>query len=527
MAVLLADAVGARADEPAVTDARGTTTWAGLNDRVVRLVHALRQRGLSSGDTVVAMLGNQTEAVEVSLACAHGGWLLVPVNWHWVADEVAYVMADTDAAAVVVDGRWTGVVTEAMASATSGDAATPPVRLVVGGEADGFEAYETVLAGSHSGEIVDAERGGPMFYTSGTTGRPKGVRSMLGAVGGPPEVLTLMAHSLAPTIELPTTGGAVQAICGPIYHSAQWVFAHFALVCGNALVLQHRFDADELLTLIDRHGVTNVHLVPTQMMRLLELPEARRAAFSGASLRAVIHGAAPCPPQVKRDLIDWLGPIVTEYYGGTEGGFISAISAQDWLERPASVGKPLPIIEVRILDDEGEPVPEGTPGQVWFRNLMGSDFEYHNAPDKTAAAHRVEGFGTLGDLGYLSDGFLHLSGRVIDMVISGGVNIYPAEIEAVLADHPVVADVAVFAIPHEEMGESVQAALALTDGVDWTPDVEADITAWCREHLAGYKCPRGFEVHDELPRSAAGKLLKQPLRESWWREGAAQDPGGR
>ncbi len=513
MAVLLDEVAAGRLDENAIVDDRGATTWGGLSDRVDRLVHALRDRGLASGDCVVAMLGNQAEAIEVALACAHGGWLLVPVNWHWVADEVAYVLGDTDASAVVVDHRWLAVVVAAL----GGEGVhRPGVQVVVDGSGAGFEEYEQVVASGAAGEIADAERGGPMFYTSGTTGRPKGVRSVLGATGGPPEVLTLIAHALAPAMELSTTDPGVQLVCGPIYHSAQWVFAHFALLCGSSVVLQHRFDAEELLGLIDEHGVTNTHLVPTQMMRLIELPPARWKAFSGASLRSIIHGAAACPPQLKRDMIEAVGPIVTEYYGGTEGGFISTITSEAWLERPGSVGRPLSSFELAVLDDRGGPVPQGRPGQVWFRSLLGSDFEYHNAPEKTASAHR-SGFGTLGDVGWLDDeGYLYLSGRTIDMVVSGGVNIYPAEIEAVLADHPAIADVAVFAVPDEVMGESVHAAVSLTDGVEWSEDTQAEVVAWCRERMAGYKCPRTFEAHDELPRSAAGKLLKAPLRAPWW-----------
>jgi len=513
MTVLLADMVAARPEGPAVVDARGTTTWAALDERVTRLVHALRDRGLRSGDTVVSLLGNQVEAVEVSLACAHAGWLLVPINWHWVADELAYVLDDAGAAALVVDGRWLDIAEQALSLAT-GDA--PRSLLAVHGTAVGFEVYEGVLADSRTDEIDEPERGGPMFYTSGTTGRPKGVRSALGRVGGPPEVFTLMAHSMRPTLDLPEEG-ATQAICGPMYHSAQWVFAMFTLLCGAALVLQHRFDADELLTLIDQHAVTNLHLVPTQMKRLLELPEERRLALDGSSLSAILHGAAPCPPDVKRRMIEWLGPIVTEYYGGTEGGFISLITASEWLERPGSVGKPLPIIEVVVVGPEGQPLGPGEAGDLYFRNLMGSDFEYHNAPDKTAAAHLPDGLGTLGDIGYLDEeGYLFLSDRRIDMIVSGGVNIYPAEVEGVLAGHEAIADVAVFGIPDADMGEQVKAAVVLRPGHTWSAELEARLVAYCREKLAGYKCPRSFDLHEALPRLESGKLTKRVLREPYW-----------
>jgi long-chain acyl-CoA synthetase len=283
------------------------------------------------------------------------------------------------------------------------------------------------------------------------------------------------------------------------------------------VVLQHRFDAAELLELVDEHGITNLHLVPTQMSRLLDLPDERREAFDGGSLRSVLHGAAPCPPSVKRAVIEWWGPVVTEYYGGTEGGFLAVISAEEWLERPGSVGRPLPVVEVRIVGDDGCELAPGETGEIWFRNLLGSDFEYHRAPDKTAAAHREGGFGTLGDVGHLDeDGYLHLSDRKIDMVVSGGVNIYPAEVEGVLAEHPAVADVAVFGIPDDDMGESVHAAVSLRSGRSWDESLRAELDEWCRANLAGFKRPRSYEVHDELPRVEAGKLAKRQLRDPWW-----------
>jgi len=513
---LLADIVAARGDEPAVVDGRGTTSWIQLDDRVTRLVHALEDRGLRVGDSVVAMLGNQVELLELTLACAHGGWLMVPLNWHWVAREVAYVLADADAAAVVVDERFADVMVHALI-----DADVPRVRcrLLAGDGAvpSGFERYDDAVRAASGAALVDPQRGGPMFYTSGTTGWPKGVRSALSAIGGPPEVLLLIAHTMAPTIGVKPGDPIVQLVCGPLYHSAQWAFGVFALLCGATIVLQHRFDAAEVLALIDEHGVTNVHLVPTQMIRMLELPDDVRAGFDGSSLVQIIHGAAPCSPSVKRRMIEWVGPKISEYYGGTEGGFISLISAEEWLERPGSVGRPLTVVEIVIHGPDGELLGVNETGEVWFRNLLGSDFEYHNAPEKTASAHRTGGLGTLGDVGYVDDaGYLFLSDRKIDMIVSGGVNIYPAEIEAVLTDHRAVADAAVFGIPDDEMGEAVHAALVLRHGHVWSDALAADLEAFCRERVAGYKVPRSFEVHADLPRSEAGKLTKRRLRDPHW-----------
>jgi len=518
---VLAPVVDARGSQPAVIDERCTTSWIELDEQVTRLVHALRARGLGVGDTVVAMLGNQVELVVTSLACAHGGWAMVPVNWHWVAREVAYVLDDADVAALVVDARWADVATDALARAGSAGELTRLRAQILVGEPPvaGFEQWDELLAAASTDEIEDPQRGGPMFYTSGTTGWPKGVRSTLSTTGGPPEMLTLIAHSIGPTIDVPPDEAAerVQLVCGPMYHSAQWVFAIAPLVCGATLVLQQRFDAEAVLDAFDRHGVTNTHLVPTQLVRLLDVPDGRRAALDGGSLRSIIHGAAPCAPSVKRRMIEWVGPKITEYYGGTEGGFLAMITAEEWLERPGSVGRPMEVIEVVIIGADGEPAEVGQPGEIWFRSLLGSDFEYHKAPDKTASAHREGGFGTLGDVGYLdADGYLFLSDRKIDMIVSGGVNIYPAEIEHALAEHPAIADVAVFGVPNEEMGESVHAALALRAGFEWSDALQAELDDFCRERVAGYKRPRSYEVHGELPRSEAGKLTKRVLRDPWW-----------
>lgn len=525
MSTLLTDLVEADPDGVAVRDERGRTTWGELDRRVDQLVGALRAAGLTEGDCVVGMLGNQVEQVELALACMQGGWLLVPLNWHLVADEVRYVLDDAGAAAVVVDARWVGVVRDAvdddLADRLRARLVVHDAELQDGGLRDGEMAYEAALAANVDGDPDEPARGGPMFYTSGTTGRPKGVRGPLAQVGGSPDMWLLMAHSLRPVLELPDDD-PVQCICGPMYHSAQWVISMFALLCGARLVLQHRFDAAELLDLLEGEQVTNVHLVPTQMSRLLRArgdAAGDSAADRPAALVSALHGAAPCPPEVKRRMIEWWGPVVTEYYGGTEGGFITTITSAEWLERPTSVGRPLEVVEVLVVDGEGGSAPPGTAGDLYFRSLLGSRFEYHNAPEKTDAAHLQPGVATLGDIGWLDeDGYLHLSDRRIDMIVSGGVNIYPAEVEAALVGAGPVVDAAVFGIPDEDMGESVHAALVLAPGATWDDGTESDVVERCRTSLAGYKVPRSFEVHAELPRSEAGKLLKRSLRDPWWAE---------
>jgi long-chain acyl-CoA synthetase len=513
MAELVEKIAARRGGETALVDEHGTTTWTELDERVDRLVAALRGRGLATHDTIALVCGNRREFFEVFLAAAHGGWVVVPVNWHWVADELAYVIENSGATAVVVDDRFAEV-----ADAARADARTGAVHTWIGMGDDqpvGFLDYEGLLADASPAPPEDTSMGGPMFYTSGTTGFPKGVRSALSATGAPTAVLELVSHSFCDMLGLPADGVAL--LCGPAYHSAQWVFSMFPLLRGSTVVMQHRFDPAELLALIDRHGVRTVHLVPTQFIRLLRLPDDVRSAFDGSSLELVYHGAAPCSPEIKRQMLAWWGPVVSEYYGGTEAGFISLITGAEWEERPGSLGKVLEVMEVAVLDDDGAPVPAGTAGQIWFRSRLGSDFEYHGDPDKTAAAHREGGWGTLGDIGYLDDdGYIFLSDRKIDMVISGGVNIYPAEIEGVLVAHPAVADAAVFGVPDDEMGESVLAVVQPADGAVVGDALADELTAHVRQHLAGYKVPRRIEFSDDLPRTPTGKLLKRLLRDPYW-----------
>jgi len=499
---LLDGLVAERGGEVALIDDRGQETWAELAERASRLLGLLASAGIGPGDTIALFLGNRREAFEAFWACAHAGVTYVPVNWHWTADELAYVLDDAACRALLVD--------EAFADVATATGAVDRLDLVtVTGE-----DHEARLAAVDPLEPAEALLGGPMFYTSGTTGRPKGVRGALAGGGGVPSgVLSLVAGGLGDYVP----AGGRTLLAGPVYHSAQWVFSFLPMVAGSSVVMRQRFEPAAFVRDLDEHAVTNVHLVPVQFKRLLDLPAPVRDGLVGRDLQAVWHGGAPCPEPWKRAMIDWLGPRVHEYYGSTEGAFISRITAEEWLARGGSVGRPLATIEVLVLDDDGQAVPPGEPGTLWFRNLLGMDFEYHNDPAKTAAAHREPGVFTTGDVGHLDeDGYLWLSDRKIDMIISGGVNIYPAEIEAVLAEHPAVTDVAVIGVPDEEYGEAVKAVVQVGEGHQPSGALAEDLIAHCRSKLAGYKRPRSIDWTDALPRSAAGKLQKRELRAPYW-----------
>jgi long-chain acyl-CoA synthetase len=513
MAKLFENFASERPDEIALVDERGESTWAEFNERVNRLVNALTAAGYGPDTTVALVAGNRREWIEVSAACSHTGMTFAPVNWHWASEEVAYVLDDSAATVVIAGDRFVDLVLDAL-PLTESDRIE---LLLVAGDVPDNErvaSYEAFLGGGDPAEPTVELLGGPMFYTSGTTGRPKGVRSFLSGGGGiPSEVMALVAASFNDFV--PANGRTL--LVGPAYHSAQWAFSYFPFINGSGMVLQHGFDQARALASIDEYGITHVHLVPTQFKRFLDLPDDVQAAFDGSSLEVVWHGAAPCPPQIKRRMIEWWGPIISEYYGSTEGAVISAIRSEDWLRKGGSVGRPLPFMEVIVTDDDGNRLEQGEEGILWFRNERGTDFEYHNAPEKTAEAHLEPGVFSTGDIGYIDDeGYMWLSDRKIDMIISGGVNIYPAEIEGVIASHEAVDDVAVIGVPDDEFGESVKAVVAVEDGIDVGPELTAALQEHCREHLAGYKVPRSVDYVDQLPRTGSGKLQKHIIREPYW-----------
>ncbi len=483
-------------ERPAVVADGVTLTYAELDTRVNRLVRALRARGLQAGDAVALIAPNRPEWVETYAAAQRAGWRLTPVNWHLGLEEAAYIVGDCGARAVVLDGDLAEL-------APVGD--DVPIRVAIGSSLAGWDDYEPALAAESGAPIADPSRGAIMLYTSGTTGRPKGVAR---PPSNPATTLTEARFSGY----LP---GAVHLVTGPLYHTAPLLLSMNTPLHGGAtLVLMGRWDAEETLRLIGAHRVTHTHMVPTMFHRLLALPEPVRAGADTSSLLAVIHGAAPCPVHVKHRLIEWLGPVVWEYYGATEGA-ATLVDARTWLTKPGTVGRPDPVEHVIVGDENAHPIPTGTAGLVWIRSKAEDRFVYHGDSAKTDGAYRGDYF-TLGDVGYLDeDGYLFLTDRSAHLIVSGGVNIYPAEVDAVLLEHPAVADVATIGVPDDEWGESVLAV------VEPTPDVTADaalageLIEHCRARLAHYKCPRAVDFVEHLPRQDNGKVAKTKLRESY------------
>jgi long-chain acyl-CoA synthetase len=492
----------------AVVDPDGSEVAAGdLLASVNQITSGLQQAGLRAGDGIVALMPNGSAAFEVYLAALQAGWYLTPVNWHFTPREIAYIVSDSGARAFFVHERFAAAGTEA-----ADLAGLPPEARFSYGEVPGFTPAADLRAGQPADAPPDRTAGGTMHYTSGTTGRPKGVRRDLSGLT-PDEAADLGA--LLPMLFGVTEGQPnAHLLTSPFYHTAVTVFGGGALHLGHTVVCMDSWDSERALELVQRYRITNSHMVPTQFKRLLSLPEETRRRYDLSSMRWLLHAAAPCPKGIKRAMLDWWGPCVYEYYAATEGGGTLA-TPQDWLAHPGTVGTPWPISEVLVADDAGQPCAPGVPGTVYLK--MGiSDFVYKGDPDKTAAA-RLNGFFTVGDIGYLdADGFLFLCDRKSDMIISGGANIYPAEIEAELIMHPAVADVAVFGVPDPEWGEQVKAVVEPMPGAEPGEALAADILASLDGRLARMKWPKSIDFTKALPRDPSGKLLKRRLRDPFW-----------
>ncbi|WP_410578856.1 acyl-CoA synthetase [Amycolatopsis sp. lyj-108] len=467
----------------------------------------LQALGLEAGDVVVVLQPNGDELVAAYFAAIQSGLYIVVVNWHLVGPEVAYILSDSGAKAFLAHERFADV-----AIAAADEAGIPERGRFAVGDVEGFRRIEELGSGEGDGRPERRTAGSPMLYTSGTTGRPKGVRRPL--TGADPDSVPGASTWFFGIFGLAPHDEHVHLCGSPLYHTAVLNFVAISLQLGHTAVLMDRWDAEDMLRLIERHRVTHSHMVPTQFRRLLALPDDVRAAYDLSSLRVMIHGAAPCPLEVKRRMLDWWGPVVTEYYAATEGGG-TAISGEEWLEKPGSVGLPWPGSTIKILDDEGTELPAGETGTVYMK-MGDSKFEYHKDRAKTDKA-RVGDLFTLGDVGHLDeDGYLFLHDRKADLIISGGVNIYPAEIEGELVMHPKIADVAVFGVPHEDWGEAIKAVVEPADGVEPSEELTAEILEYAASRLAKFKLPRSVDYLPELPRDPNGKLYKRKLRDPYW-----------
>jgi fatty-acyl-CoA synthase len=481
-----------------------TITYGELDRRSVQLARVLRDKGLRPGDVVALLTENSLRALEVYWAALRSGLYITAVNFRLKPDEVGYIVNDSGAAALVVSAAQ-GATAAALREMTP----AVTLRLAFGGTVPGFAAYEETVAAAPDTPLDDQPHGATMLYSSGTTGRPKGVRPPLsGAQVTEPDALVTLA-----SVAFGFNAQTVYLSPGPMYHAAPLRFCGAVQALGGTVIMMPRFEAEQALAAIQHHQVTHAQFVPTMFVRLLQLPPQVRDSYDVSSQRVAIHAAAPCPVEVKQKMIEWWGPILVEYYAGTEGNGMTAVDSATWLTKPGTVGRAI-YGAVRICADDGTELPVGVPGGVYFAQDE-TPFTYHNDPGKTLASQHPEhqAWTTLGDIGYLDeDGFLFLTDRKAFTIISGGVNIYPQETENVLALHPAVYDVAVIGIPDPEMGESVAAFVQPAAGAVPGPELEQEIIAFVKSKIASFKAPRTVQFVDYLPRSEAGKLIKAELK---------------
>ncbi|MEZ4331576.1 MAG: acyl-CoA synthetase [Myxococcota bacterium] len=499
--------VETRGDAPAIVmGERGeVVTYRELDRRSKQVARLLRRSGLRPGGHVAVLLENHPRYFEIVWGALRSGLYVTPINWHLTAGEVGYIVEDCGATAL-----FTSKQLEAVARELAPKLGRVERRLMVDGTTEGFEAYEDAIDAEPALPLEDETEGAIMFYSSGTTGRPKGIVPPLsgkpfGATAGGLTLLFQFKYGVRPE--------SIYLCPAPLYHAAPLGWTTSIQRLGGTVVVMERFDPTKALELIERHRVTHAQFVPTHFVRMLKQPEALRRRFDVSSLEKAIHAAAPCPVEVKRAMIDWWGDVIEEYYAGSEGNGFCAIGAQEWRAKPGSVGKPL-LGKVHILDEAGRALPPGEAGQIWFESEV--RFQYHNDPKKTAEAFNERGWSSLGDVGYLdADGYLFLTDRISHMIISGGVNIYPQEVENELVMHPAVADVAVIGVPHPEMGEAVKAVVVPAEGARPGAALETELIAFTRDRIAHYKCPTSVDFVESLPRLPTGKLRKGELRKRY------------
>ncbi len=491
-------------DRMAVTSQYGARTFGELNARANQLVRAWRRAGIREGDSVAMLMGNRPEFIEVYKASLRSGVRLTPINWHLSGEEVSYIVDNCDARVFITEQRYQGAALQVV-----NDCPALALNMMVDGNAEtgaGFSDYAGLLADEDASDIGDPVFGRYMLYTSGTTGRPKGV----------------WRERREPLLPMWNTGVAPMQplddcclLTGPAYHAAPLMSVVRALISGVPVVMMDKWDPAETLQLIEQHRVSHCHMVATMFHRLLQLPAETREKYDVTSLRNVNHGAAPCPVHVKQAMIEWFGPVINEYYAATEGGGGFTVTAEEWLRKPGTVGKPPPQFDNRILDEEGNLLGPNEVGTIYMK-ASGDRFEYYKDPDKTSSSYRGDYF-TLGDMGFFDeDGYLFLTGRTAEVIISGGVNIYPQEVDNEIMKHPAVHEVCTVGIPNEEWGEEVRTVVQVKPGISADADLGADIIAFARQRLASFKCPRAIDFADDLPRLPTGKIQRRLVRDPYW-----------
>ena len=494
-------------DKPAIVmgGSGETVSYAELDQGSNQLANLLRSRGLGTGDSIAICMENNAPYLVTTWAAQRSGLYYTAASSRLTPGELEYIVNDCGAQAFITSYEKRDLAVDLLDKMPN-----VHTRLMIGGVIDGFESYEEAVSGQPTTEVPDATQGQDMLYSSGTTGRPKGVKIPLS--GLPPENLSGVAtlgqllYSFTPEMTYLSPA--------PLYHAAPLRFCMGVHQAGGTVVVMEHFDPVEYLRLVEEHNASHTQVVPTMFVRMLKLPEDERAKFDVSSLKVCIHAAAPCPVPVKQQMIEWWGRIIFEYYAGTEGNGFVACNSDEWLEHPGTVGKAL-LGTIHIVDEDGTELPAGESGTIYFEG--GATFEYHNDPEKTKGSRNERGWSTLGDVGYLDeDGYLFLTDRKAYMIISGGVNIYPQEAENVLVLHPKVVDAAVFGVPNEVMGEEVKAVVQPVDMADAGPELERELIAYCKEQLAGFKCPRSVDFEAELPRHPTGKLYKRLLKDRYW-----------
>ena len=490
-------------DKPAVIlHPSGTVvTFGELEARANRLAHQFRAAGLREGDAVAILMENNEHLHAVMWAARRSGLYYVPINTHLTAAEAAYIV-DNSSAKAIIGSAALREVCAGLADHLPGG--LPDLLLIADGSLQGWQRYPECVAGQPDSPIEDEVEGDLLQYSSGTTGRPKGIKRELPHV--PPSEAPGMMSALVGFWMDPDT---VYLSPAPLYHTAPSVWSMTVQAAGLTTVVLEKFDPEQTLDAIQRYRVTHGQFVPAMFVRMLKLPESVRKSYDLSSLKRVMHAAAPCPVEIKKQMIDWWGPIVDEYYASSEAIGSTLITAEDWLTHPGSVGRPM-TGALHILDENGNELPPGQPGEIYFEG--GYSFEYLNDPAKTAGSRDQHGWMTVGDIGYLDgEGYLYLTDRRHHMIISGGVNIYPQETENLLVTHPKVLDAAVFGVPDDEMGQRVMAAVQTVDPADATDQFAEELSSWLRDRLSHFKCPRTIAFEQALPRTDTGKLYKNEL----------------